>query len=122
MPLDPSKEPLFDDAQIEILRDAVGPEDLGDMLAELPRHAVRSLDAIEAALAADDFDQACHAAHVLKGVAGSFGAARLAAVAREMELESSSVTALRQLVPALADTIELTSAALGALTLTVDAE
>jgi len=121
MPLDVASEPLFDDFQIEMLRDAVGPDDLGAMLAELPRHALRSFEAIKAALASDDFEQACRAAHVIKGVASSFGAARLAAIAREMELESSSLAALRGHMPTLAETIQSTAAALGELTLTVDA-
>jgi HPt (histidine-containing phosphotransfer) domain-containing protein len=108
--------PLLDPEQIELLRQAMGPEDLGAMLAELPQHALQSLDAIKAALAADDRDQTRRAAHVLKGFAGSFGAARLAAVARDMELECPSVKALRQCMPALVETIEATAAAIDELT------
>lgn len=121
MPLEVASEPLFDGLQIEMLCDAVGPDDLGAMLAELPRHAARSCEAIEAALASDDFEQACRAAHVLKGVASSFGAARLAAIARQMELESPSVAALRRHMPVLAEITRSTAAALGELTLTSEA-
>lgn len=118
MPSDFASEPLFDPEQIELLREAVGPEDLGPMLAELPQHALQSLDAIRGALAANDLDQTRRAAHVLKGFASSFGAARLAAIAHDMELECSSVPELRQRVPALIEAIEATSAAIGELTAT----
>jgi HPt (histidine-containing phosphotransfer) domain-containing protein len=108
-------EPLFDPDQIELLRDAMGPEDLTGMLSELPQHALQSKTAIEAALAANDLDQARRAAHVLKGFASSFGAARLAAVARDMELEIPSVTELRQCMPTLVGIIEATTAGLDEL-------
>jgi HPt (histidine-containing phosphotransfer) domain-containing protein len=116
---DLANEPLLDPVQIEMLREAMGPEDLGSMLAELPLHALQTRGAIEAALASEDLDQARREAHVLKGFASSFGAARLAAIAREMELDSPSITALRQCMPALIDIIEKTTAALAELTMTV---
>jgi HPt (histidine-containing phosphotransfer) domain-containing protein len=118
MPTDFSNVPLFDREQIELLREAMGPEDLGPMLAELPRHAVQSLDAIQAALTADDLDQTRRAAHVLRGFASSFGAARLAAIARAIELECPSVAVLRQCMPALVETIEATAAAIDELAAT----
>lgn len=122
MPSDFSDEPLFDLEQMGLLREAMGPEDLGPMLAELPQHALQSLDAIQAALTADDLDQTRRAAHVLKGCASSFGAARLAAIARAIELECPSVAVLRQCMPALVEAIEATAAAIGELTAMADAE
>jgi len=106
---DPSSEPLLDAEQIELLREAMGPDELREMFAELPLHARQSQDAIEAALAAHDMDEARRAAHVLKGFASSFGAARLAAIGRLIELDTPSVIAMRQYMPALAETIEATS-------------
>jgi HPt (histidine-containing phosphotransfer) domain-containing protein len=122
MPSDFASEPLFDREQIALLREALGPEDLGPMLAELPPQALLSLETIEAALAADDLDQSRRAAHVLKGFASSFGAARLAAIARDIELVCPSVTGMRQCMPELVATIEATAAAIGELAATAGAD
>ena len=115
MSLDPNSEPLLDTEQIELLREAMGHDELREMFAELPVHARQSQDAIAAALAADDLDDARRAAHVLKGFASSFGAARLAAIGRLIELDTPSVVAVRQYMPALAEAIEATSMMLGRL-------
>ena len=92
------------------------------MLAELSPQALLSLETIETALAADDLDQSRRAAHVLKGFASSFGAARLAAIARDIELVCPSVTAIRRCMPALVATIEATAAAIGELAATAGAD
>jgi len=113
MPTDLCSEPLFDAEQIKLLREAMGPEDLREMFAELPQHAGQAQDAIGAALAVDDLDQARRAAHVLKGFAGSLGAGRLAAIARMIELDAPSLIAARQYLPALAAAIEATTVRLG---------
>jgi HPt (histidine-containing phosphotransfer) domain-containing protein len=117
-----ASEPLLDPEQIAQLREALGPEDLGPMLAELSPQALLSLETIETALAADDLDQSRRAAHVLKGFASSFGAARLAAIARDIELVCPSVTAIRRCMPALVATIEATAAAIGELAATAGAD
>jgi histidine phosphotransfer protein HptB len=104
--------PVLDEAHIAMLREAVGDEDLRAMFAELPDAARQALDAIRAAVASDGLEAARHAAHTLKGVAGSFGAARLAAVACELEDPSSSIASISQGIPVLDDLIVQTSAAL----------
>jgi HPt (histidine-containing phosphotransfer) domain-containing protein len=104
--------PLLDEAHIAMLREAVGDEDLRAMFAELPDATRQALDAVRAAVASDDAAGARHAAHTLKGVASSFGAARLAALACELEHPTSSITAISQGIAVLDDLIEETSAAL----------
>jgi HPt (histidine-containing phosphotransfer) domain-containing protein len=104
--------PLFDEAQIDLLRDAIGEEDLYAMLSEFPPAGVRMLAAVEAAVAADDFDQARASAHNLKGCASSFGVAQVADLAREIELELPSIEAIRLRLPALVESLNLTAAAL----------
>ena len=105
-------EPLLDDAQVSMLREAIDEGELHAMFAELPASARRSLEAIEAALESGDLDRAKRAAHVLKGAASSFGAARLSSIASEIELSSISTTAALGLLPTLSDTIEQTIALL----------
>lgn len=104
--------PLLDEAHVAMLREAVGDEDLCAMLAELPDAARQALDAIRAAVVSDDLAVARHAAHTLKGVASSFGAARLAAVACELEHPTSSIASISQDVAVLDELIVETSAAL----------
>jgi histidine phosphotransfer protein HptB len=105
-------EPLFDESQIDLLRDALGTDELREMFADLPQSAQRSLEAIQAAVEASDLDEARRAAHVLKGVASSFGAARLSLIACAIELELPSVTAIAQSIPMLIAAVEDTGAAL----------
>jgi HPt (histidine-containing phosphotransfer) domain-containing protein len=102
---------LLDDAQLELLREALDEDELRAMLSELPEAARQAIDAIETSVAANDLDQARRSAHVLKGVASSFGAARLAAIAREIELELPSIASVATCVPWLIETVEQTAAA-----------
>jgi histidine phosphotransfer protein HptB len=104
--------PLFDEAQIGLLRDAIGPEDLLTMLQDLPPAAKKSVDEIIDAVNVGDIDQARRSAHTLKGCAGSFGAARLASFAAEIELQSPSVGAMHRRLPALSECLRQTAVAL----------
>ncbi|KIZ47551.1 MULTISPECIES: Hpt domain-containing protein [Rhodopseudomonas] len=103
---------LFDEAQIGMLRDAIGPDDLFAMLAALPPAAAQSLAAISVALDSNDVAQAKRAAHLLKGCASTFGASGLAAIAREIELELPSIETIQHRMPALIETLDRTTAAL----------
>jgi HPt (histidine-containing phosphotransfer) domain-containing protein len=105
-------EPLFDVVQIALLRDALGEEDLRIMLSELPSAAGQACQKIEMALASNDLEEVRRLAHALKGVASSFAAARLAAIAREFELEAISIASMMQRMPALENTVAQTVAAL----------
>jgi HPt (histidine-containing phosphotransfer) domain-containing protein len=112
MMTDRATGPLFDEAQIALLRDAIGPEDLLSMLSELPPTAKKSVDEIIDAVNGGDIDEARRSAHTLKGCAGSFGAARLASLAAEIELELASIEAMHRRIPALADCLRQTALAL----------
>jgi HPt (histidine-containing phosphotransfer) domain-containing protein len=105
-------QPLFDVAQIALLRDALGQEDLHVMFSELPRAVEQACHELRTALASNDLEEVRRQAHALKGVTSSFGAARLAAIAGEFEFEATSIAWVMQRMPALADAIEETSAAL----------
>ena len=83
-------QPLLDQDQLDLLRAALDPGALRAMLAQLPAAAADALAAITAALAAGDLDGARKAAHVLKGSCSSLGAARLAEIARDTELDRAT--------------------------------
>jgi histidine phosphotransfer protein HptB len=108
MPSIVEAEPLFENDQLELLRDALGWEELSTMLLQLPEAAAQSLDAIGAALASGDLEETRKAAHVLKGFASSLGAARLSSIAREIELDHDSLSSIAGRMPLLAATIEAT--------------
>jgi HPt (histidine-containing phosphotransfer) domain-containing protein len=104
-----TETPLLDEPQLELLREALDESDLAAMLSELPAAAQQPIGAIEAAVRSNDMVEARRSAHVLKGVASSFGAARLAAMAREIELESVSIEDVVDCIPDLRATVEQTS-------------
>jgi HPt (histidine-containing phosphotransfer) domain-containing protein len=101
-------EPLFDNEQLDLLRDALGEAELAAMLSELPAAASGSLHAINAAIGAGNLEEARKAAHVLKGFSSSLGAARIAAFAREIELELETIAAVAGRMPLLIATIDAT--------------
>jgi histidine phosphotransfer protein HptB len=103
--------PLLDDAQLELLREALDEEELCAMLSELPQTAMRAIGSIEVAVQAKDIDEARRSAHVLKGVASSFGAARLAAMASVIELEMATIDCIAKCLPDLIEAVERTAAA-----------
>jgi HPt (histidine-containing phosphotransfer) domain-containing protein len=105
--------PLLDDAQLDSLREALGEDDLHAMLSDLPQAALQTIDLIRGAVHSNDLDEVRRSAHVLKGVASSFGAARLAAMARELELETPTIDGVANCVPDLIETVERTATAFG---------
>ena len=105
-------EPLFDREQLDLLRDALGPDELLAMLLQLPDAASQSVDAIRIAVAADQVDEAHRAAHMLKGFSSSLGAARLSSLAREIELDLDTTRAISERIPLLVETIDATLAEL----------
>jgi HPt (histidine-containing phosphotransfer) domain-containing protein len=104
--------PLLDEDQIGLLREALDPDELAGMLSELPLAARLACEAIEAAVGSEQLEEAQRAAHVLKGTASSFGAARLAEIARKIELELPSIEVVDGIMPLLIETIAKTTAAL----------
>jgi histidine phosphotransfer protein HptB len=103
--------PLLDDSQLALLREALDEEELRAMLSELPHAAMQAIGSIEVAVRSNDLDEARRSAHVLKGVASSFGAARLAAMAREIELEMATIDGVAKCLPDLIEAVEQTAAA-----------
>ena len=104
--------PLLDEDQIGLLREALDPDELAGMLSELPMAARVAREAIEVAVESEQLDEARRAAHVLKGAASSFGAARLAEVARKIELDLPSIADIDRIMPLLVEIIAQTTAAL----------
>ena len=105
--------PLLDDAQLELLREALDADELLAMLSELPQAALQAIGSIDSAVRSNDLEEARRSAHVLKGVASSFGAASLAAMAREIELETPTIDCMVNCVPDLTEAVEQTMAAFG---------
>ncbi len=81
------------------------------MLADLPPAAAQGLGRIEKAIAAGDLEGMRRAAHALKGGAGSYGAARLAAAAKEFELAMLTIDAAIASIGALQEVVAETLAA-----------
>ena len=77
--------PLFDERGLGALRAAIGEEKLQNFMADLSSESNKLLREIQDALAGGDLDTARKAAHELKGMAGSCCAARVAAIANEIE-------------------------------------
>ena len=109
--------PLLDSDQIDLLREALDPADLREMYVDLPQSARDSVSRIEQAIrVAADMEQVRQAAHVLKGVGGSFGTLRLAAVAAAIELRASSVAEAEGYLSMLTEVLEQTLIALSDIT------
>ncbi len=87
-PRDLAEDALVDEARLDSLRllTAEAPAMLTELLTEFATNAARLVDAMEAALAADDALALQRAAHSLKGNAGTFGAPGLAARAARIEV------------------------------------
>ncbi len=83
--------PLFDEEALGRLREALGQDDLGQMLQAVPGESERLLNAIQNALTAGDLEAARRFAHSLKGMAGNFAASRIEAVARMIEVKTNSI-------------------------------
>ncbi|MGJ4929993.1 Hpt domain-containing protein [Bradyrhizobium sp. HKCCYLS2038] len=109
------RDPLLDSEQIELLRDALGDEELLRMLSQLPAAASDTLQRIRECLAAADLAETRKAAHVLKGFSSSLGAARLSAIACEIELDLATLADVEARMPSLSETIEATVAAVAAM-------
>ncbi|PDT88752.1 Hpt domain-containing protein [Bradyrhizobium sp. Y36] len=107
--------PLFDDPQIALLREALDEEDLAAMMAELPSASGAAIEAIGVAARSGNLADVQRAAHVLKGVASSFGAARLAGLAREIEQELRGIHEVPESLARLAEVAEQTWAHLPAV-------
>jgi CheY-like chemotaxis protein len=103
--------PLLDTMRLDELRAAVG--DSYDMMLEMfPDSAREELDALRGALNNADAPTARRAAHTLKGVAASFGATRVQAIAHMLEDTTLPPARSKALIEALEMALKATLAAL----------
>jgi signal transduction histidine kinase/CheY-like chemotaxis protein/HPt (histidine-containing phosphotransfer) domain-containing protein len=102
--------PLFDAAKLTELRESFGEEDLRTALNCIPAEGARCLSQIKAAINIGDLDAVRKAAHSLKGMAGNFGATRLAAISRRIEMEAPAIEVIAGIVNELEQTLDETHA------------
>ncbi len=102
--------PLFDRDALAQLRDKVGEDSLRALLGEIPEESGRLLKSIQEALSTGDLADARRSAHSLGGMAGNYGATRIAAAAREIEIEARSRAVAPERLACLAQAIEQTEA------------
>ena len=100
--------PLIDMQKLDELREALGDEDLRDLLATVPEESGKILACIQNALNVGDMEGAQREAHGLKGLANNFAATRIASSAREIELISPTIDDAKSLVADIEDAIEQT--------------
>ena len=100
--------PLFDNAKLAELRKTFGDTDFLVALGCIPDEGAKCLNQIKAAIGAGDLDAARKAAHSLKGMAGNFGATRLAAISRRIELEATAIEIVAANVTELEETLDET--------------
>jgi len=98
--------PLIDRRVLDDWSSDLEPDDIRDLLSRVPPEAHGCLNAIRKSATDGDLPAAKRAAHRLKGMAANLGAARLAEVARGIELASTD----REDVLARAVTLEMTIA------------
>lgn len=77
--------PLLDDAMLQTLRDSLGAENLGDMIASVIEHNAQSLPKLQAAFNDADMDMVGAIAHELKGMNANFGLAAVSHICGRIE-------------------------------------
>ena len=83
--------PLIDQRVMSDWCNDMDREDVLAVLARVPAEGVRSLADFKKAIGSGDLASARRTAHRLKGMANNLGAARLAQMARAIELSSQSI-------------------------------
>lgn len=106
--------PLLDQGMLDQLHDCLDPEDLTDMFGLFPKQARLQADEIDAAIASADPVAVKRAAHGMKGANANLGAQRIAAIAREIELNAADFEQAAHLVTLARAQIEPTHEALNA--------
>jgi PAS domain S-box-containing protein len=105
---------VLDEASLSILADALGETVLAPMLETFRANMLKYRGDLDAAVAGDDLKQAKRTAHALKGLCAQFGALRASAYAKFIEVDSSAVADVREVLPALSETLTATEQALAA--------
>jgi HPt (histidine-containing phosphotransfer) domain-containing protein len=104
----PIATPIFDEAKLARMRDALGGDALDAMLSDVPDESVRLLKELQAAIAAGDFKTASDCAHTIKGLASNFAATRIAELARDVENEVKQTGSFSSKLDNLEDAIDET--------------
>ena len=104
---------LFDPAKLVELRENFGEADFRVALSCIPDEGAKCLNLMKAAIGAGDLDAARRAAHSLKGMAGNFGATRLAAISRRIELDTPAIEAVAEEIDELEQALDATRAEIG---------
>jgi signal transduction histidine kinase/CheY-like chemotaxis protein/HPt (histidine-containing phosphotransfer) domain-containing protein len=107
--------PLFDEAKLRELRKAFGETDFLVALGCIPDEGAKCLNQIKAAIGTGDLDAARKAAHSLKGMAGNFGAIRLATVSRRIELDATAIEFVAENIKELEETLNDTRIGIAAV-------
>ncbi len=103
-----NKLPVFDKSVIAAWSSGMNQADVSATLECVPDESVKSLNEIKAAIAAGDLTEARRIAHRMKGMAANLGAARLAAVARSIELDAPSIEVVSHQFKLLTETTDET--------------
>jgi HPt (histidine-containing phosphotransfer) domain-containing protein len=106
--------PLLDQAMLDQLHDCLDAEELMDMFGLFPGQARLQADEIDAAIASADPVAVKRAAHGMKGANANLGAQRIAAIAREIELNADDFDRAAHLVTLVRAQIAPTHEALNA--------
>jgi HPt (histidine-containing phosphotransfer) domain-containing protein len=104
--------PLIDQRVMDDWRSDMVEEDVLSIIARVPAETSRSLADFRKAIASGDLASARRTAHRLKGMANNLGAARLARMARTIELGCHSIEEVSTCMPPLQQTLDETLEAL----------
>lgn len=104
--------PLIDSRVMNDWCGDLSKDDVADLLARVPGECHKCLSGIKEAIAKADLAAAKRMAHRLKGMASNLGAARLARMARSIELASSDIADVSARAIALEATLGATLEAL----------
>lgn len=86
----PDENPIVDESTFTQLADILGtgPDGIADLVETFAKNAPDTLADMKQAAEADDMEQLAATSHKLKGEAGTFGARRLQAYCKALELEA----------------------------------
>lgn len=105
---------VLDESALSVLTDALGEAAFAPLLDTFKANMSKYRDDLQTAAAADDLKQAKRTAHALKGLCAQFGAQRASGFGRFIEIDAASIADVRNVMPALVETVTATEQALAA--------